>query len=165
MKKYALAAGVLVAILGLSWLFFHRSIKKFLRGPQEISSGRFQDPEGLAVDSAGRIYVSDEDRGTLTVLSPDGETLKTLKHDFIHGDSLVTLKLGVVVTIGDHELWMLDTLNEVKPVVGRIEVSTPAGIVDPEGIAQSPASGEIFVTLEDVRKVKVFTSGFKPVTE
>src|SRR5262245_53226034 len=115
MRKLGATAGVLVVLLGASWLLFHRSIKKLLRGPQDISTGRFQDPEGLSVDSGGRIYVSDEDRGTLTVLSPEGATLRTFKRDFLHGDSLVAKGLDRVVTIGDHELWVLTFPPEGDP--------------------------------------------------
>lgn len=165
MKKAGIVAGVVVVLLGASWLLFHRSIKKFLRGAPELSTGRFQDPEGLAVDAAGRIYVSDEDRGTLTVLTPEGATLRTLKRDFLHGDSLVAFDLGRVVTIGDHELWRLDLSTETGSPPVRFEVSTPAGIVDPEGIAFDPKTGRWFVTLEDARKIRSFDRDLKPLGE
>jgi DNA-binding beta-propeller fold protein YncE len=156
MKKLGAAAAIVIVILGASWLLFPRSIKKFLRGAKEVSTGRFQDPEGLAVDSAGRIYVSDEDRGTLTVLTPEGATLRTLKRDFLHGDSLVALDLGRIIAIGEHELWSLDLSNESNPISGRIELSSKSGaIVDPEGIARNPETEVLVVTLEDVRKVFV----------
>ena len=154
MKKIGVAAGVVVVLLGASWLLFPRAIKKFLRGAPEVSTGRFQDPEGLCVDAKGRIYVSDEDRGTLTVLSPEGQTLHMLKRDFIHGDSLIAIDVDRVITIGEHELWMLDFSDNSDPVAGRIEVSPKAGaIVDPEGIARDPETEVIYVTLEDLRKV------------
>jgi tripartite motif-containing protein 71 len=157
MKKLGIAAGLLVVLLGASWLLFPRAIKRFLRGAKEVSTGRFQDPEGLAVDAAGRIYVSDEDRGTLTVLSPDGATLRTLKREFLHGDSLVVRGIEHIVTIGEHELWTLDLSTDSPPPFGRIEVRGPDGpIVDPEGIAEDPATGDLYVTLEDARKVRVF---------
>lgn len=156
MKKAGAAAAIVVVLLGASWLLFHRSIKRLLRGDKEISTGRFQDPEGLAVDQAGRIYVSDEDRGTLTVLSPEGATLRTLKRDFLHGDSLVARGLDRIVTIGDHELWALDLSKEPFPPFTRIEVASPPGsIVDPEGIAEDTVTGDLYVTLEDARKVRV----------
>ncbi len=156
MKKLGAAAAIVVVLLGASWLLFHRSIKRLLRGEKETSTGRFQDPEGLSVDSAGRIYVSDEDRGTLTVLSPEGATLRTLKREFLHGDSLVARGLDHIVTIGEHELWTLDLSKEPFPPFSRIEVASPPGsIVDPEGIAEDPATGDLYVTLEDARKVMV----------
>jgi tripartite motif-containing protein 71 len=155
MKKLGAAAAIVVALLGASWLLFPRAIKRFLRGAKEVSTGRFQDPEGLAVDAAGRIYVSDEDRGTLTVLAPDGATLRTLKREFIHGDSLVTRGLERVVTIGDHELWVLNFAAEGSTPFARIDLSSPGSIVDPEGIAEDPASGDLYVTLEDARRVRV----------
>ena len=156
MKKAGVAAAIVVALLGASWLLFHRSIKKLLRGAPEISTGRFQDPEGLSVDPEGRIYVSDEDRGTLTVLSPEGATLRTFKREFLHGDSLVARGLDRVIAIGDHELWKLDFSKEGTTPFSRIEVSdSPGSIVDPEGIAEDPATGDLYVTLEDARKVRV----------
>src|SRR5262245_19840261 len=165
MKKLGVAAAILVALLGVSWLLFHRSIKKLFRGGTEISTGRFQDPEGLSVDSEGRIYVSDEDRGTLTVLSPEGATLRTLKRDFLHGDSLVALRLDRIITIGDHELWLVNLVEEAAPVATRIELSSPPGITDPEGIALHRAAGHFFVTLEDARKIRVLDLDFKLVRE
>jgi DNA-binding beta-propeller fold protein YncE len=118
--------------------------------------GRFQDPEGLAVDSAGRIYVSDEDRGTLTVLTPDGATLRTMKETFLHGDSLVARSLERVITIGDHELWILDLSGDTHRTLGRIETSpAPGKVTDPEGLAEDPESGDFYITLEDARQVRV----------
>lgn len=155
MKKLGAAAAVVVVLLGASWLLFHRSIKRLLRGEKEISTGRFQDPEGLAIDPEGRIYVSDEDRGTLTVMSPEGKTLRTLKRDFLHGDSLVARGLERVVAIGDHDLWVLNFAPEGTTPFSRIDVSTPGSIVDPEGIAEDPATGDLYVTLEDARRVRV----------
>ena len=165
MKKLGVAAAILVALLGASWLLFHRSIKKLLRGGTEISTGRFQDPEGLSVDSEGRIYVSDEDRGTLTVLSPEGATLRTMKRDFLHGDSLVALRLDRIITIGEHELWLVNLVEEATPQATRIELSSPPGISDPEGIALNRATGHFFVTLEDARKIRVLDLDFKLVLE
>jgi len=110
----------------------------------------------LAVDAAGRIYVSDEDRGTLTVLSPEGATLRTFKRDFLHGDSLVARGLDRVVTIGEQELWILDFSSEEVRTVGRIETSSkPGTVTDPEGLAEDPATGELFMTIEDARRVRV----------
>jgi len=145
-----------LALLGSSWLLFHRQIKKLLRGPREVSTGRFQDPEGLAVDAAGRIYVSDEDRGTLTVLTPEGATLRTVRENFLHGDSLVARSLDRVVTIGDHELWVLDLSGETHKTLVRIESSpAPGKVTDPEGLAEDPESGDLYITLEDARLVRV----------
>jgi|SRR5688572_10542170 len=156
MKKFGAAAGIVIVLLGAAWLLFPRAIKKILRGPREVSTGRFQDPEGLSVDAEGRIYVSDEDRGTLTVLSPDGATIRTLKVNFLHGDSLVARGLDRIVTIGEHELWVLNLTAEPYPPFVRLDVSpSPGAIVDPEGIAEDAATGDLYVTLEDARKVRV----------
>jgi len=158
MKKIAAAAGIVIVLLGASWLLFHKSIKRFLRGHRELSTGRFEDPEGLAVDSEGNIYVSDEDRGTFTVLSPAGRTLLTFKDARIHGDSLIAHSRSSLVIIGEHELWELD-VSGAEPKFGRQfsrRGSGPDEFEDPEGIAEDPASGELYVTDEDHKRIHVF---------
>lgn len=158
MKKIGAAAGIAVVLLGASWLLFHRQIKKWLRPAKVFSTGLFEDPEGLAVDPEGNIYVSDEDRGQFTVLSPAGKVLLTFKDSRIHGDSLIAHARSHVVAIGEHELWELD-LSGDAPRFG-LQISRRGSgrdeFEDPEGIAEDSANGDLYVTDEDHARIHVF---------
>ncbi len=162
MKKGLLALLAVSLLAGAAWLLFHRQIKRWIRPAKPVSTGRFQDPEGLAIDPAGRIYVSDEDRGTLTVLDRDGKTLLQVSELAglrpFHGDSLVAESASRVVSIGEHEIRVLD-LSGTEPKLlatwskrGR----APGEFEDPEGIARDPANGDWYLTDEDNRRIQVF---------
>jgi DNA-binding beta-propeller fold protein YncE len=158
MKKIGAAAAIAVLLLGASWLFFHRQIKKWLRPARAVSTGLFQDPEGLAVDSEGNLYVSDEDRGTFTVLNPSGEVLLSFKDARIHGDSLIARSRSSLIIIGEHELWELDVSGPAPRFGAQFSRRGPAQdeFEDPEGIAEDPANGDLYVTDEDHTRIHVF---------
>ena len=163
MKKLGIAAGIVVVLLGASWLLFHKSIKRFLRHTKPASTGLFEDPEGLAVDPEGNIYVSDEDRGAFTVLSPSGKVLLAFKDPRIHGDSLVAHSRTDVIAIGEHELWKLDVSGDAPKFGLQISRrgSGPDEFEDPEGICEDPANGDFYVTDEDHRRIHVFDKNGK----
>src|SRR5262245_40432991 len=49
--------------------------KAFFEKEKTVSQGRFQDPEGLAVDREGNLYVADEDLARLYMLDWTGKIL------------------------------------------------------------------------------------------
>ncbi|HXG61189.1 MAG TPA: NHL repeat-containing protein [Planctomycetota bacterium] len=160
-RRLLLAAGGTVAAAAL----LRRPIKRLLRPSRPQSGGRFLDPEGLALDSEGGIYVADEDQGMLFRLDPGGRTLESLSRlpglegPLTAGDSLVALEPGRVVLIGDHRLIDL----EIRPGASRLlrvlgsPGQGPGQFQDPEGICRDE-DGALWVTDEDNRRIQVFGS-------
>lgn len=167
MRKHLLLLIGLVALAILGVAF-----RKHLRGwyrdiTREVSTGRFQDPEGLAVDAAGNLYVADEDRQQLTVLDPGGKTLVSLQTvagytvdgrpvPITSGDSMVVVGNGHVVLIAQFNL------AELKIQDSKVSLVRSFGrFGDPEGIARDRETGDLYVTDEDNRRIEVFDSSGK----
>lgn len=160
-RHLLLTIGLLaLAILGVT---FRKPIKRWYRAASlEVSSGRFQDPEGLAVDAAGNLYVADEDRQQLTVLDPTGNTLNTIRKvaGYTVGGKQLPITTGdSLVAIGKGHLFLIARFNlaELRIEDGKVSLGQVFGhFGDPEGIAQDPARGDLYVTDEDNRRIQVF---------
>lgn len=154
-----------VLVLGLAVLFLRKPLKRaFWDKSKTVSTGRFQDPEGMAVDVEGNLYLADEDRATFTMLDKDGKivaqakTLPGLSGPLTAGDSLVVLAPRHVILIGDH------ILVEVKIEGSEVRLVRTMGkrghgegeFEDIEGLALDRAAGELYATDEDHRRVLVF---------
>jgi DNA-binding beta-propeller fold protein YncE len=137
--------------------------RAFLETPKTVSTGRFQDPEGMCVDPAGNIWIADEDLSKIFVLDKNGKTLVVCDslpgiERVTGGDSIVAVGPGHVVAIGDH------CLLELKLAGDRLELVRQYGrrghgegeFEDPEGVARDPSNGDIYATDEDHRRVLVF---------
>jgi sugar lactone lactonase YvrE len=162
-RWWILGVVALVGLCGLAWTLFSKSIRRHLRGTPEAWAGRFQDPEGMAVDAEGNVYIADEDRGIFTMVDRDGKTVAQLKNlnglegPLTSGDSMVILSPGHVVAIGLHNLVEFEIGvggGKLVRVVGS-RGPDPGQFEDPEGISRD-ASGELYVTDEDHRRVMVF---------
>ena len=78
-KRVVLVLGIVLALAAMA-VAFRKPLKRWYRVyTTEVSTGRFQDPEGLAVDSMGNIYVADEDWQRFTMLDSDGNTLASFE--------------------------------------------------------------------------------------
>jgi DNA-binding beta-propeller fold protein YncE len=143
--------------------------------PQETSAGRFQDPEGLVVDARGNIYVADEDRHILTQLDREGRTLSQVQYlegyevdgrpSFVtSGDGMVALGPGHILAIAQYNLAEIEFENgeaRLLRVIGLGKGTDAEHFGDPEGIARHPDTGEIYVTDEDNRQIKVYSADGK----
>ncbi len=151
---------VALAILAVA---IRKPLKRWYRAyTLEVSTGRFQDPEGLAVDAAGNLYIADEDWQRLTVLDPDGNTLTSIQEvdgytvdgkpvPITSGDSMVVLGTGHLVLIAQFNLAEL-RIHGSKVTLVRV----CGDFGDPEGIARDPTNGDLYVTDEDNRRIQVF---------
>ncbi len=162
-RRWAVLGIVLVAVAA-NWLIFLKPLKRIFRPAPAPWTGRFQDPEGLAVDAEGNYYVADEDRGRFFMLDPQGQVvaeadaLEGLPGRLTGGDSLVVLGPRHVVLIGDHvlvEIRIEGSKMKLVKVIGR-RGKGEGEFEDPEGIALDRGSGETYATDEDHRRLLVF---------
>lgn len=166
MKRGLLLAGIGAVLFGALAIWIwplggRKVIRNWLR---DAGGDRFTDPEGLAVDAEGNIYVADEDRGAFTMLDREGRTIFTLETLDGHpgrvtsGDSMVLVGTRHLVAIAEHNLLEF-RIEGGKPV--HIRTFSKRGhadgeFEDPEGISRDPATGEIYATDEDHNRVMVF---------
>lgn len=166
--RVALVLLVLAAALAV-WIWplgGRRALRRWWR-PEAPPNARFLDPEGLAIDAEGRIWVACEDSWTLWILHPDGSTLlavgelEGLPGKVTSGDSLAVAGPGRIVAINGFH-----SLTELRIEGGRLKAGRTFSrrghgegeFEDPEGIAVDAATGEIYATDEDHRRVLVFSS-------
>jgi tripartite motif-containing protein 71 len=155
-----------VLLLGAAVLVLRKPLKRvFWDKAKTVSTGRFQDPEGMALDVEGNLYVADEDWATFTMLDPEGKivaqakTLPGLEGPLTAGDSMIVLAPRHLVIIGDHYLVEIKIEgSEIKLVrtYGR-RGNGEGEFEDPEGISLDRATGEIYATDEDHRQVLIFS--------
>jgi DNA-binding beta-propeller fold protein YncE len=178
--KALLILAVLVAAgFGLNEL--RRAARRWYhRYAEEESTGRFQDPEGLAVDAEGMVYVADENRKRLTVLDPAGATVASLQilegypatgepMPFTAGDSLVAVAPGRVVAIASGfdfaEIEVREGRGRLVRVIGKGKGSGRGELGDAEGIAWDADAAELWVTDEDNRRIASFSATGEALSE
>ena len=100
-------------------------------GSRGTGPGEFGLPHNLAVDAAGRVYVTDRDNQRVQVFSADGEFLSEWRD--IGGNSALFMT-------SDQQLWTGGTLRNLE---GRVVTTLPGGNGG-HGMTQTP-DGEVFV--------------------
>jgi len=105
-----------------------------------VAVARFQDPQGVAVDSVGNVFVADYMNNTIRMVTPEGEvtTIGGLPNqsgnkDGVGTDSRFVVPRGVATGPGG-------TVFVVDPGTHRITRGTPGGEVVPT-VATAAASG------------------------
>lgn len=111
---------------------------RIVGGPQH----RLREPNGVAVDAAGNIYVADRKRGMILVYDPEGDFLRYIGN--FRGESLFAGPTGIAIDrTGGHlfvldspmnELIVLDLMGNVLKRVGNGRTGT-VGFVQPTEIA------------------------------
>lgn len=152
-------------VLAAAVVLLRKPVKRLVWDKSKtVTTGRFQDPEGMALDVEGNLYVADEDWATFTMLDPAGNIVAQAKNlpglagPLTAGDSLVVLAPRHVVIIGDHvlvELRIEGSGMKLLKVYGK-RGHGEGEFEDPEGISIDRATGEIYATDEDHRQVLVF---------
>lgn len=157
------AAASLVLATGIGALVRKPIKKAFFEKEKTISTGRFQDPEGMAVDAEGNVYIADEDLCRLFMLDKSGKIVAEARELPGHphltvGDSIVVLEPRHIVIISDHYLLELKVAGSTFEAVRSFgkRGTGEADFEDPEGVSIDRSNGDIYATDEDNRRVKVF---------
>jgi DNA-binding beta-propeller fold protein YncE len=125
-------------------------------GSKGTDPGQFRTPDGISVDSAGRVFVADQENDRVQVFSADGTLLNVITNG---------LKRPYGVAADDRgSVYVLDTDND------RIQELTAAGVPvrtwgskgkgdgqldDPRGIGVGP-DGTVYVADHDNNRVDAF---------
>ncbi|MBV8632642.1 MAG: Ig-like domain repeat protein [Silvibacterium sp.] len=124
-------------------------------GPATSASLNY--PFGLAVDSAGNLYIADTLNNRVRIVTPGG-TINTLLGDGTTGTGMnqVNHPFGVSID-GPQNLYVADTFNQ------RVLKRTPAGIVSAvagNGVAGYNGDGIYATTAQLSNPEEIFTDGF-----
>lgn len=157
---------LIAAVAIIVWpLGFRKKIRSWWYWKDGPHHGRFQDPEGLAVDREGNLYIADEKRLLVHMLDGKGGTLAVAKEaegydgPLSTGNRMVVLGPGHFFIIGCRDDVVEVKIEKGKAVALRSFTSPAASPVTPfapEGMARDPASGELYVSDEDGRRIVVF---------
>ena len=133
------------------------------------SQGRFDNPEGLAIDSQGTIYVGNQNNSTFMVLDKSGKVTQELHElegyhngsggpkGFCRGLYIVVPEPGHVIHVATHNIAEFDVRGEKAKLI-RIMGSQGSGqgqMDGPEGISRD-VNGDLYVTDEHNLRVNVF---------
>ena len=166
-----ISVGVFLAVLALGGAL-QKPARKWFKStfqPRVFSTTRFDNPEGLAIDSQGTFYVGCQNRGNFFILDKTGKTVKEIKElegyhngagkpgGFCRGLYIRIPEPGRVIQTATHNVVEFDVRGE-KPQLIRIigsQGSGPGQMDGPEGISRD-ANGDLYVTDEHNLRVNVF---------
>jgi len=167
-----IAVGALLGVVALGAVVqapLRHWIKSNLR-ERVPSTGRFDNPEGLAIDAQGTIYVGNQNNSTFMVLDKTGgKVLQQFREvegyhngsggpkGFCRGLYIVVPEPGHVIHVATHNIAEFDVRGE-KPKLVRImgsQGSGPGQMDGPEGISRD-VNGDLYATDEHNLRVNVF---------
>lgn len=170
-KKAFVIALIVLLFLG-AVLAFRVPIRKAWRraNPRHApSQGMLKNPEGIAFDRDGTVYVGNQDSGDIAVLNPDG-TLRSRfdkVEGYVSGDgSPATISRGLymhfpapgrLLMTAYHNVVELDVSGKTPKlvrIIGR-KGSGPGEMDGPEGLSKD-TNGDVYVTDEHNLRINVF---------
>jgi len=134
-------------------------------------NGQLHEPTGLALDSKGDVWVTDEENDRVEEFSATGEYLAKFGSE---GSGNGQLDAPSAITVAEGEIYIADTGNN------RVEVFSPSGTYlnqfgtsgtgqgqfnRPAGIAVNPNSGDLYVSDTNNYRLEEFTPAGKYLTE
>ncbi len=170
-KKAFIIAGVLLLLVA-ALLPFRTPIRKAWRraNPRhEPSKGMLKNPEGIAFDRDGSVYVGNQDSGDIAVLNPDGSFRSRFEkvEGYVSGDgSPTTISRGLymhfpapgrLLMTAYHNVVELDVSGKTPKllrIIGK-KGSGPGEMDGPEGLSKD-ANGDLYVTDEHNVRINVF---------
>ena len=166
-----IAVGALLALVALG-AAVQSPIRHWIKStfvPRNRGHGKFDNPEGLAIDSQGTVYVGNQNNSTFMVLDRTGKVLQKFQDlegyrngagepgNFCRGLYIVVPEPGRVITTARHNVVEFDATGE-KPKLIRIIGSMGSGpgqMDGPEGISRD-TNGDLYVTDEHNLRINVF---------
>ncbi len=151
------AAGVVTTLAGLPQFDVHTRVPIGGSADGTNSAARFDGPRGVAVDSAGNLYVADWSNSTIRKVTPVGTNWKVTtlaglagnwdSADGTNSDARFFLPVGVAVDTNAN-VYVADTYNmtirKVTPVGTNWVVTTLAGLAGVRGSADATGSDARF---------------------
>lgn len=126
-------------------------------GHQGSGDGEFMNPQGLAVDSEGNIYVADTGNARIQLLDPEGEFLMTIADESLTGPRYVAVDVAgrIYVTDNSERVHLLNASGEPLQSFGQ-PGSLPSQF---SGIADLAvdAAGELYVVDGNNSRVQKFS--------
>jgi len=170
-KRVVLIIGFTAAVLGV---LARTPLRRLIRPhthKHENPTGRFANPEGLAIDAQGVFYVGNQDTGSLVIVDRAGKLVKTITSlesyrngsgepgGFCRGLYIVVPEPGRVIQTATHNVVEFDTRSEPPKLVRIIgsRGSGPGQMDGPEGVSRD-VNGDLYVTDEHNRRINVFNS-------
>lgn len=171
-RKKAFGIALLVLLLVAAALPLRTPIRKAWRraNPRHApSQGMLKNPEGIAFDRDGTVYVGNQDSGDIAVLNPDGSFRSRFAkvEGYVSGDgSPTTISRGLymhfpapgrLLMTAYHNVVELDVSGpapKVVRIIGR-KGSGPGEMDGPEGLSKD-VNGDVYVTDEHNLRINVF---------
>lgn len=159
-RSQLLALSALVAVVAAAATQYglaRRAARKY----QAPHTGLFFDPEGLAIDAAGQVYVADEKAGCLFVLSPDLELVARIEH-MPDRPGISLTRGGGIAAVGSGRVILVDATSQLVeleltgPTTARIVRRFGLVLDGTEGIQLAP-DGRLFVAEEDRGRILQFS--------
>jgi tripartite motif-containing protein 71 len=166
-KAVIVALTVSVALIVWIWPLGGRRLLRHWMYERERASvtGRFLDPEGLAIDAEGNVWVADEDRSELFILDSLGGTMLRASRlegvdRITSGDSIALLGEGRAVTISDQYLVLVRLEGRELTLIRTFgkRGSGDGEFGDPEGIAFDHQKRELYLADENNSRVVIYDS-------